>query len=170
MYLNSRYGRGQKSGSMLAAGKQAARVAVFKRANNINDNIIEEKKMVPIHSRALLMVDKSFEKRYLSLLRHLIDVGYISDSIDIKVIEDNGVSVEALINEYYNNGGRLFFGTQKSSVFLGLRTWFEKHSDALYFNSGSKIWITRIDDHIPDNMITTSCNNSKIVDFIFDNI
>ena len=170
MYLNSRHGRGQKSGSLLGVGKQASRVSNYKRANNIIDNIIEEKKMVAIHSRALLIVDKSFETRFLPLLRHLIDIGYISDSINIKVIEDNVVNVEASINEHYDNGGRLFFGTQKSSTFFDLRTWFEKHPDALYFNSGSKMWITRIDDHIPDNMITTSCNHSIIVDFIFDNI
>ena len=115
MYLNSRYGRGQKSGSLLGVGKQAARVSNYKRANNIIDNIIEEKKIVPIHSRALLIVDKSFEKRYLSLLRHLIDIGYISDSINIKVIEDNVVNVEASINEHYDNGGRLFFGTQNTA-------------------------------------------------------
>jgi hypothetical protein len=170
MYLNSRYGRGQKSGSLLSVGKQASRVANYKRDNNIIDNIIEEKKMAAINSRALLIVDKSFETRFLPLLRHLIDIGYISDSINIKVVEDNVVNVEASINEHYDNGGRLFFGTQKSSTFFDLRTWFEKHPDALYFNSGSKMWITRIDHHIPDNMITTSCNHSKIVDFIFDNI
>ncbi len=169
LYLNSRYGRGHNTGNFLPVGKQAARVANFNRANNIN-NIIEERKNVKIHSRALLIVDKSFQARYLPLLSHLIDIGYISNSIDTKVIEDDIVSIEAAINEYYNNGGRLFFGAQNSKTFFDLRPWFELHSDALYFNSGSRIYTTQIDDLIPDNMITTSCNHYRMVQFIFDNI
>jgi len=157
---------------------QGSRIGTFNRVNNIIERPITTPRVAPIvspiitaiHSRGLLIVDPSFETRFLPLLRHLTDIGYIPDLIDIKVVNDNIVDVETVINDYYDKGGRLFFGTQKSSVFIGLRSWFENHSDALYFNSGSKIWITRIDDHIPDNMVTTACNNNRIVDFIFDNI
>lgn len=160
---------------------QGSRIGTFNRVNNIIEPIrgtrvnpiittIITTIITAIHSRGLLIVDPSFETRFLPLLRHLMDIGYIPNLIDIKVVKDNIVDVETVINDYYDKGGRLFFGTQKSSVFIGLRSWFENHSDALYFNSGSKIWITRIDDHIPNNMISTACNNNKIVEFIFDNI
>ena len=157
---------------------QGSRIGTFNRVNNIIERTITSpitrvapiNRVTPIHSRGLLIIDPSFETRFLPLLRHLIDIGYVPDLIDIKVVKDNIVDVETVINDYYDKGGRLFFGTQKSSVFIGLRSWFENHGDTLYFNSGSKIWITRIDDHIPDNMFTTACNNNRIVDFIFDNI
>jgi len=167
LYLNSRFGRGYKQ--TLPVGRAAARVAAYNRANNIINNI-EDKLHVPIHSKALLLVDKSFEIRYIPLLRHLIDIGYFPDSIDIQLVNDDIISVEAKINKYYNEGGRLIFGTQKTSTFFDLRKWFEEHSDALYFNSGFKHWNTQIDDEIPDNMITTTCNYSRITKFIFDNI
>lgn len=171
--LYSKYGKGQKSINLLSVGRQSSRVSNYKRANNIfefpinNNSIIQN---IIIHNKALLLVDKSFEIRYIPLLRHLIDIGYFPDSIDIQVVNDDIISVEAKINKYYNEGGRLFFGTQKTSTFFDLRKWFEEHSDALYFNSGFKHWITQIDDEIPDNMITTTCNYLKITKFIFDNI
>jgi hypothetical protein len=171
-------GKGLKN--FVANRGQGTRIGLFNRVNNIVENIAENRrpgsqvgsiiKSIPVHSRALLLVDTSFEIRYLPLLRHLIDVGYIPDSIDIKIVKDNIVDVEAVLTVYYNNGGRLIFGAQKSSVFIGLCSWFEKHSDTIYFNYGSKIWIKGIDDHIPDNMITTSCNYYRIVEFIFKHI
>jgi hypothetical protein len=74
------------------------------------------------------------------------------------------------LNKYYNNGYRLFFGTQKSGVFIGLVPWFENHSDALYFNSGATIYTAGIDDFIPNNMIRTSCNVLDNVNFIVKKI
>ena len=75
-----------------------------------------------------------------------------------------------ILDKYYNNGYRLFFGTQKSSVFIELIPWFEKHSDTSYFNSGATTYTPNIDDYIPNNMIRTSCNVLDNVNFIVKKI
>ena len=174
LYRHSGHGQGKKAGAHFGVGKQASRISIFNRNNPLIEAKIGESKIgevkIPIHSRALLMVDESFENRYIPLLNHLIDIGYIPNSIVTKVIKDNVDETITMLNEHYNNGYRLFFGTHKSSTFIGLREWFESNSDALYFNSGSRLWINQFDDYIPDNMITTSCNNYRITKFIFDNI
>lgn len=101
------------------------RVGAFNRVHNIEDRrhpiiapiIAPIIKSISVHNRALLLVDTSFETRYLPLLRHLIDVGYIPNSIDIKIVKDNIVDVEAELTVYYNNGGRLFLA-HKSHLYL----------------------------------------------------
>lgn len=168
-YKYSGHGQGKKAGAHFGVGKQASRISIFNRKNPLIEAQIDKIK-ISIHSRALLMVDKSFENRYIPLLNHLIDIGYFSDSITTKVINDDIDETIIMLNEHYNNGYRLFFGTHKSSTFIGLREWFTNHPDTLYFNSGSRLWINQLDDHIPDNMITTTCNNYRIIKFIFDNI
>jgi hypothetical protein len=169
LYRYSGHGQGKKAGAHFGVGKQASRISIFNRNNPLIEAQIDKVK-IPIHSRALLMVNKSFENRYIPLLNHLIDIGYFPDSITTKVINDNIDETITILNEHYNNGYRLFFGTHKSSTFIGLREWFENNNDALYFNSGSRLWINQLDDYIPDNMITTTCNNYRIIKFIFDNV
>ena len=170
-------GYGPRGGVGFAGvNRQSSRVSHFSHSRN-NDpiktvlkNTIQEKIKIPNTFRSLLLVDTSYEHRYLPLLRHLINVGYIPDSIDIKVVEDNIVDVELVINEYYEKGYTLFFGSQKSSVFIGLCPWFKNHPDTIYFNYDSKIWVKDIHNTFSDNMFTTSCNYYRNVEFIFQNI
>jgi len=133
-YKYSGHGQGKKAGAHFGVGKQASRISIFNRKNPLIEAQIDKIK-ISIHSRALLMVDKSFENRYIPLLNHLIDIGYFSDSITTKVINDDIDETIIMLNEHYNNGYRLFFGTHKSSTFIGLREWFTNHPDTLYFNS-----------------------------------
>ena len=163
--------------------RQSSRVSHFSHSRN-NDpiktvfkNIIQDKIKIQNTFRSLLLVDTSYEHRYLPLLRHLTNVGYIPDSIDIKVVNytntDTNVDIlttERILNEYYEKGYTLFFGSQKSSVFIGLCTWFKNHPDTIYFNYDSKIWVKDIHDTFSENMFTTSCNYYRIVEFIFQNI
>ena len=73
---------------------QGSRIGTFNRVNNIIERTITSpitrvapiNRVTPIHSRGLLIIDPSFETRFLPLLRHLIDIGYVPDLIDIKII------------------------------------------------------------------------------------
>jgi len=153
---------------------QGTRIAQYKRANNIFDNsnlgsnLGSNNEDILIHNRSVFLIDQFFEPRCSELIKYLINIGYILDTIDIEIIQSS--NIEAILDKYYNKGYRLFFGTQKSSVFLGLCSWFEKKTDAVYFNSGSTIHIKGIDNYIPENMIRTSCDVLDNVNFIIKKI
>ena len=159
---------------------QGARIATFKRVNNIIDiplvrplvrpHILNPVPItIPVNNRSVLLIDHFFEPRFSTMIKYLINVGYIPDTIDIEILNSSS-SLEAILDKYYNKGYRLFFGTQKSSVFIGLIPWFEKHSDTLYFNSGATTYTVGIDNFIPDNMIRTSSNILDNVNFIVKKI
>ena len=59
-YKYSGHGQGKKAGAHFGVGKQASRISIFNRNNPLIETKIDKIK-IPIHSRALLMVDKSFE-------------------------------------------------------------------------------------------------------------
>lgn len=168
-------GKGLKN--FVANRGQGTRIATYKRINNIFGNDLDPGnkivtnivKNVLINSRSVFLIDKFFEPRCSTMIKYLINIGYIPDTIDIEIISSN-TNVENIFNKYYNNGYRLFFGTQKSSVFINLISWFQNNTDAIYFNSGSTMYIDGIDNHIPDNMIRTSCNVLDNVNFIITKI
>uniref|UniRef100_A0A6C0I9H7 Bulb-type lectin domain-containing protein n=1 Tax=viral metagenome TaxID=1070528 RepID=A0A6C0I9H7_9ZZZZ len=155
---------------------QGARIGTFKRANNIIDiplvrpHIVNPGPLaIPLNNRSVFLIDHFFEPRCSTMIKYLINVGYIPDTIDIEILNSSS-SLEAILDKYYNKGYRLFFGTQKSSVFIGLISWFEKHNDTLYLNSGATTYTAGIDNFIPDNMIRTSSNILDNVNFIVKKI
>jgi hypothetical protein len=172
-------GKGLKN--FVANRGQGTRIAAYKRSNNIFGDDRQPNIVSPIvspiisksqlHNRAIFLIDHFFEPRCSSMIKYLINIGYIPDTIDIEIIESSSSNnIEFIFDKYYNNGYRLFFGTQKSSVFLSLCSWFEKKTDAVYFNSGSTIHVKGIDNYIPENMIRTSCDVLDNVNFIIKKI
>jgi hypothetical protein len=157
------------------AGRVNSRVLRYANVNNVPNAVVNRPsnvvvaKIISTHNRILFIIDAFFEPRCSIMIKYLIDIGYILDTIDIKIVSpiDN---IETILLDHYKRGYRLFFGTQNSSTLIGLLSFFTTYPDAMYLNSGSTIYVPNLDEQIPSNIVRTSCNINDCVKFIMNKL
>ena len=84
---------GKGSKNFVVNRGQGARIGMFKRVNNIFESPIPTVRHVinpvinhvpltiPVNNRCVFLIDQFFEPRYSTMIKYLINVGYIPDTI-----------------------------------------------------------------------------------------